>query len=37
MGIGLALAKEIVEKQAGYISVDSEAGKGTVFAMRFVK
>ena len=37
MGIGLALAKEIMEKQAGYISVASEAGKGTVFAMRFVK
>ncbi len=37
MGIGLALAREIVEKQGGYISVDSRMGKGTVFVMRFVK
>lgn len=37
MGIGLALAKEIVEKQGGYLSVDSLKGKGTVFVMRFVK
>ncbi len=37
MGIGLALAKEIVEKQGGYLSVDSRTGKGTVFVMRFVK
>lgn len=36
MGIGLALAKEIVEKQGGYISVDSRAGEGTIFVMRFV-
>ncbi len=37
VGIGLALAKEIVEKQNGRISVDSEAGKGTVFSIRFLK
>ncbi len=37
MGIGLALAKEIVEKQGGYLSVDSQEGEGTVFVMRFVK
>lgn len=36
-GIGLALAKEIVEKQEGSISVDSKAGQGTVFVMRFLK
>lgn len=37
MGIGLALAKEIVEKQGGYLSVDSRTGEGTVFVMRFLK
>lgn len=37
MGIGLALAKEIVEKQGGYISVDSQPGKGTCFVLRFLK
>lgn len=37
VGIGLALAKEIVEKQNGRIMVDSEAGKGTVFSIRFLK
>ena len=36
VGIGLALAKEIIEKQGGYISVDSQMGKGTVFRIRFV-
>lgn len=37
VGIGLALAKEIVEKQNGHVSVDSEEKKGTVFYMRFLK
>lgn len=37
VGIGLSLAKEIVEKQNGRISVDSEAGKGTVFSIKFLK
>lgn len=37
VGIGLALAKEIVEKQNGRISVDSEEKKGTVFSIKFLK
>ena len=36
-GIGLALAKEIVEKQGGYISVDSLEGKGNLFQIKFLK
>ena len=37
MGIGLSLAKEIVEKQNGRISVDSEEKKGTVFSIKLLK
>ena len=37
IGIGLALAKEIVEKQGGYISVDSQEEKGTTFVIKFLK
>lgn len=37
MGIGLALAKGIVEEQEGHITVDSRIGKGTVFRIRFLK
>lgn len=37
IGIGLALAKEIVEKQGGYISVESREGKGTCFHIKFIK
>lgn len=37
IGIGLALAKEIVEKQNGHITVDSREGDGTVFFIRFLK
>lgn len=36
-GIGLSLAKEIIEKQGGTIYVDSQAGKGTVFKIRFLR
>lgn len=36
-GIGLALAKEIVEKQNGYIAVDSEEDKGTTFSVKFMR
>ena len=37
VGIGLALAKNIVEKDNGYIIVESELGKGTVFYIRYLK
>lgn len=37
VGIGLALAKEVVEQQHGHIQVDSEEGKGTVFSLKFMK
>lgn len=37
VGIGLALAKRVVEKQGGYISVDSEKGRGTCFTVTFLK
>ena len=36
MGIGLSLAKEILEKQNGYITVDSYREGGTVFILRFL-
>ena len=37
VGIGLALAKTIIEKDNGYITVDSEVGKGTTFCIRYLK
>lgn len=37
VGIGLALAKAIIEKDNGYIQVDSEAGKGTKFQIRYFR
>ncbi len=33
VGIGLALAKAIIEKSGGYIGADSEPGKGTKFSI----
>lgn len=37
IGIGLALAKTIIEESNGYIKVDSELGKGTTFEIKFMK
>lgn len=36
-GIGLALAKLIIENQGGLISVKSEVGKGTELILTFVR
>lgn len=33
LGVGLSLTKQIVERHGGYISVDSELGKGTTFTI----
>ena len=35
IGLGLPLAKSIVEGQGGVLSVQSHLGKGTVFTMAF--
>ncbi len=35
VGIGLALAKSIIEKNNGDISVDSEESKGTIFIIKY--
>lgn len=37
IGIGLSLAKTIIEKENGYITVDSELGKGTTFEIKYLK
>lgn len=37
IGIGLSLAKEIIEHQNGYISVNSSKDKGTEFLLKFLK
>ena len=36
-GIGLALSKSIVEKQDGFVSVDSKVGVGTAFTIKYFK
>lgn len=35
VGIGLALAKSIIEKNEGYIIVESEINKGTIFTIKY--
>ena len=37
VGIGLALAKMVLEKENAGISVDSTIGEGTTFEIRFYK
>ena len=36
-GIGLALAKTIIEKENGYIKVESKSRCGTTFEIKYVK
>ena len=36
IGLGLPLAKSIIEGQDGVISVQSESGKGTLFTLSFL-
>ena len=37
VGIGLALSKAIIEKNNGYIGVESQVGKGTSFVIKYFK
>lgn len=37
IGIGLALAKEVVEQQHGRIEIESAEGQGTLFSLKFMK
>lgn len=37
VGIGLSLAKEIIVRQEGYITVESDRGRGTTFLIKFIK
>ena len=36
-GIGLSLAKSIIEKSNGYINVESKVGKGSIFTIKYFK
>ena len=35
VGIGLALAKSIIESNGGYVEAESEEGKGTIFTIKY--
>ncbi len=37
VGIGLALSKSIIDSNNGYITVDSEVGKGSSFVIKYLK
>ncbi len=37
VGIGLSLAKSIIEKDNGYITVNSKLGEGTTFTIKYLK
>lgn len=37
IGIGLPLAKAIIEQNNGYIKVESEQNKGTIFEIKYIK
>ncbi|MCI8396547.1 MAG: HAMP domain-containing histidine kinase [Clostridia bacterium] len=37
VGIGLALAKSIIEENNGYVNVESEMGIGTIFVIKYFK
>ncbi len=37
IGIGLSFAKNIIEKQNGYITVESKLGQGTIFTIKYMK
>ena len=37
IGIGLSLSKAIIEKNNGYIKVDSELEKGSTFEIKYMK